>query len=71
MIDSNVDPAEFPAVNVYVACEAATTGVPEMVHEVGERASPAGRAAGEDSTQDVTAVPPVQAIVIGWIVIER
>ena len=61
----------FPAVRVYVACGASAVGVPDKVH-VGDRTSPAGRAADEsDKAQEVTAVPPVQAKVRGWMVTER
>ena len=42
-----------------------------MVHD-GERTRPAGRAVDEsDKTQEVTAVPPVQARLIVGMVIER
>ena len=70
MIDTDVDPAEFPAVKVYVACGTSAVGVPEKVH-VGDMTSPAGRAVAEVSTQEVTAVPPVQTIVRGWTMRER
>ena len=38
---------------------------------VEDMTSPAGRAVAEDMAQDVTAVPPVQAIVRGWTVRDR
>ena len=43
-------------------------GVPEIVHEVGDRNSPEGRASAELNEHDVTAVPPSQERVIGEIV---
>ena len=42
-----------------------------MVQVIGEYVSPAGRVLAEDSTQEVTAVPPVQPIVRGWRLTER
>ena len=46
-------------------------GVPEIGYVVGDKMSPAGRALTEDKAQEVTAVPPVQEIVRGWMVTER
>ena len=40
-----------------------------MVHVVGEKTRPAGRALAEDKTQEVTAVPPRQARFVFGIVI--
>ena len=63
VIEADVDPALFRAVTVYVIHPTdGTEGVPEIVHEVWDRVTPAGRAG--ETEHDVTAVPPVQVMMI-------
>ena len=62
VIKADVDPALFRAVTEYVVCRTATDGVPEMVHDVGDRVTPLGRAG--DTAHDISAVPPVQVMMI-------
>jgi len=62
VIEADVDPALFRGVTVYVVRPTATEGVPEIVHDVGERVTPVGRAG--ETEHDVSAVPPVQVIMI-------
>ena len=62
VIDAVVDPALFRGVTVYVVRPTATEGVPEIVHVVEDRVSPAGRAG--ETEHDVSAVPLVQVITI-------
>ena len=62
VIEADVDPALFRGVTVYVVRPAATDGVPEMAHDVGDKVTPVGRAG--DTAHDVSAVPPVQVMMI-------
>ena len=61
-IEADIDPALFWAVTVYVVCPTGTEGVPEIMHEVWDRVTPGGRAG--ETVHDVTAVPPVQVMMI-------
>jgi len=61
-MEADVDPALFWDVTVYVVRPTASEGVPEIMHNVGDRVTPAGRAG--ETAHDVTAVPPVQVIII-------
>ena len=62
-----MDPAEFLAVTVYTVVSAAKVGVPEIEQFTGESTSPSGRLVSDDSSHDVTTLPPVQNIIIGSI----
>ena len=63
VIEADVDPALFRGVTVYVVRPTASEGVPEIVHDVGERVTPVGRAG--ETEHDVTAAAPlVQVITI-------
>lgn len=65
MIETEVDPAAFPASTVYMVNEVTAVGVPVIVHEVGDKTKPEGRAVAEDNEQEVMAVPPLQAMTFG------
>ena len=68
VIEADVDPALFRGVTVYVVRPTATEGVPEIVHDVGERVTPVGRAG--ETEHDVTAAEPLVQVttIVGKVI---